>query len=749
MHVFKKILYNTYSRIVIFLFIRGIYLPGFKNIKKQMNLALYQKIERQKLIRDMKGECFRLRIGPIWFRSFIDKSLLYFQKNQFLILIFFKVGISLVCIAIPVYLFILLRGILPVPERVPYEVPITKLNKTSDLHVDFPYTEGFSSGTQPPNLINYGVGFFPVKWTVQRGFFVSNVKDLYVNRVPFSNSHNNFKESLNKTEKNQSNPDNILRIGYYLFPIQNSKPISCVLQIFNSNNELLAQTTDVTPKVESYSKYSIRNSWRKAFTPNVIPAYGHIGELKIPINFPPNEIIIKSFNPAPFDSNLESQCTFYVSDFSFEHRLEKPLPRRGVIFIVADSLKANVAYNKYLMPKVNRYFKKDGLVFLEHRAQSNATVLSMSSLFTSQYPYDALTNDPKMDMLPLSIQNLGYRFGAIGAVSNFTDAILSGREIGIHNAIIAEHSRYEGRHITELAGQWLEKYGKAPFFLYLHYNTMDTPYKPPFSNLVVSRLIQNPFGLNQKKQLYYGVARYLDTELDMLFQKLKDLGIFEEVDVIFTADHGVQIDKKDWDYLSGVKKGMKGAYASKEHTVFDEEIRVPLMMKIAGNHFPKNTEISAPSAHLDLFPTLYSFMGGQNKTSLRGLNFSAPLLSQEKIATFNEIFSKRNYLLIEAQKYKGIMAWNMNHISEPTKYIRQFAPDSVTLYLTLAPWQKEITWNQDELYSKINFETHKENWVKSLSNIELQTMRKLYSEKMQEKSNEIKTEVPAEPITRQ
>ena len=62
---------------------------------------------------------------------------------------------------------------------------------------------------------------------------------------------------------------------------------------FNAKNELLAQTTDITPIIESYSKYSIRNSWRKSFIPNLIPSYGHLGELKIPIAVPPNEIIIQ------------------------------------------------------------------------------------------------------------------------------------------------------------------------------------------------------------------------------------------------------------------------------------------------------------------------------------------------------------------------------------------------------------------------------------------------------------------------
>lgn len=100
----------------------------------------YQKIERQKLIRDIKGERFNFRVGPLWLRVAIDKIITCFQQNKFVILIFSKISISLICIATPVLLFILLRGILPVPERVPYEIPLKTLSATSNLHVDFPYT---------------------------------------------------------------------------------------------------------------------------------------------------------------------------------------------------------------------------------------------------------------------------------------------------------------------------------------------------------------------------------------------------------------------------------------------------------------------------------------------------------------------------------------------------------------------------------------------------------------------------------
>ena len=87
----RLVLAYFYTRIVMFLFIRGIHLPGFKKIKRGMDNAIYQKLERQKLVRDIKGERFQSRLGPHWFRGFVDRILFVFQTNKYLILIFSKV----------------------------------------------------------------------------------------------------------------------------------------------------------------------------------------------------------------------------------------------------------------------------------------------------------------------------------------------------------------------------------------------------------------------------------------------------------------------------------------------------------------------------------------------------------------------------------------------------------------------------------------------------------------------------------
>lgn len=722
MHVFKKFLYSTYTRLVIFLFIRGIHLPGINAIKRKMG-GSYQKFERQKLIHDIKCAQLHVRTGPIWFRLLAEHMIKFFQQNKFIIMIFLKISISLALIAIPIGLFVLLRGVLPVPERVPYEIPSQKLNLNSNLRVDFPYTE---ENFKNRNIIkNFGIGFLPFKLNLVRGLSVTDEEDVTIY------------SSYSTAETPDSNTDNsFLRIGYYLQSVPSSKQVSCILQIFNDKNELLGQITEITPNIETNSKYSIRNSWRKAFTPNIIPSVGYIGETKIPITKPPEQLILKTFNPnkTTISKTTAPECNFIVSDFSFEHPIQQPLPRRGVILIVMHSLRANTAYDTRVMPKLNKYMQNNGLMFLEHRVQSNSSDLSMLSLMTSQYltnPKKFLKSETPETFLPLSLQKLGYRVGGIGAFSTFINVASEGGgyDIGLHNAIAAELPRYEARHITELSGQWLEKYGNAPFFLMLYYYGMDNPFKPPSEELNLFQVIQHPFGLNQKKQLYRGLARYFDNELNLLFQKLQTLGILDNIDIIITSDHGVQLDQHNWNpLLSTHSNELKtAAYATAGHSLFDEEIRVPLMIKIAGHKPEQNLKINTPSAQIDLFPTLYGLMGGQSgNINALGLNFSQALLDKNPAEKIKNILSQRHTLLINSNEYSGLLAWDIGKITGPVKYIHQLANDEFTLYLTQAPWKKRITWYKPELFTKIDLNNHSENWSQNLSDDEKNEIRELY-----------------------
>jgi arylsulfatase A-like enzyme len=87
--------------------------------------------------------------------------------------------------------------------------------------------------------------------------------------------------------------------------------------------------------------------------------------------------------------------------------------------------------------------------------------------------------------------------------------------------------------------------------------------------------------------LYDGAIAYADAQLGRLFQALDDLGVADRTLVLVTSDHGES-------FLEHGKM--------LHHTVYDEVIRVPLILR--GPGVPVGARITAPVRLIDLVPTL-------------------------------------------------------------------------------------------------------------------------------------------------
>lgn len=772
-----------YGRIALSLALRGIKLPGLHGIKKRMPPSALGAYERQALIYDIKGERYSFRKGPLWLRKIFEKIIYILSRNRFWLLIVLKTIVAFFIIAIPIAIFIIIRGVLPVPERVSYTPITTKLSENSNIRTDWLYTEApFSNKDNsknnfnymnpedsrgvsitpviepnaPPGLIHFGIGHYPVKLNLIRGFLVGEKSSLHI--------------SKNRNVPIEVEDGNRLRIQYYLFPTKDHSIHQCQIQLKDQSGKIITSITQFTPpKNKPRSPNSLSTAWNERFVPNTMPDFGQVEEFIINLKSPPQQIIatskdltqiqktenlnIQTLDPdylQKFNLNFpnskgtditNNNCIFALGDFSFERTVIKPPKRRGIIFILVDTLRANTAYDQEIMPNLNNYAKKEGIKFLEHRAQGNMTVPSVVPLMSSRYSREigsiafTYAADPKMrknfydKQIPLmasSMQNLGYRIGAIGWLSLFSEAMQGGVDLGFHNAIISETPEYEARQITEHMGSWLETYGDAPFFLYVHYNTMHGPYKPPLEEIDLHKFLSKPFGLNQKRQLYNGVGRYWDNELVNIMQKLKDLGIANDVDIIITSDHGAQMDVQPWYYFLEVTQNIDGGYADKGSSLLDEEVRVPLIMHFAKNNRLNGTTISTPTAHVDLFPTLYDLAGGkQIDSAWRGIDLY-PALKEDSKIDIPELLSDRKSIYFDGHKYAGILYWGDDFSNNPMKYVRQLAPDNVKLYLTHNPWSEKISWYQPEIFSSVDLKNHTEKLLPIIPNDKIRLLRNTY-----------------------
>jgi arylsulfatase A-like enzyme len=157
-----------------------------------------------------------------------------------------------------------------------------------------------------------------------------------------------------------------------------------------------------------------------------------------------------------------------------------------------------------------------------------------------------------------------------------------------------------------------------PFFLYLHYLDPHDSYNPPeaFRNLFPDPLRVRSYDPRRTKEmrLYDGEIRYLDSELGKLFQRLKDLGLYENTIIIVVGDHGEQF--------------MEHGFTTHGNQVFNTETHVPLIVKRAYPHAQSGV-VDHTVSTIDVFATVLAELGIKSPSNAV---LSVPLFDEQSQA---------------------------------------------------------------------------------------------------------------------
>lgn len=105
-----------------------------------------------------------------------------------------------------------------------------------------------------------------------------------------------------------------------------------------------------------------------------------------------------------------------------------------------------------------------------------------------------------------------------------------------------------------------------------------------------------PFSLDAQREYihgYYACVSYIDAQVGKITEKLKNLGVYDNTIIILWSDHGFSLgDHNSWG----------------KHTLFKSSTRCPLIIKAPGVT-TAGTLASAPTEHIDLFPTICDLAG--------------------------------------------------------------------------------------------------------------------------------------------
>jgi arylsulfatase A-like enzyme len=320
--------------------------------------------------------------------------------------------------------------------------------------------------------------------------------------------------------------------------------------------------------------------------------------------------------------------------------VDAPTARSNVILVSVDTLRRDrlgcYGYTAPTSPAVDR-FSGDAVLFDLAIAQAPSTLASHASLLTSLLPSHHGASWGASRPLPDEVTTLaevlraaGYRTAAFtgggqldpvyGIGQGFDTYRLPEQADTLENAVLA-------------ATDWMVEDRSQPFFLFLHTYEVHHPYTPDpdllelfdsdysgrLPNQISSKLVQRinsgelelePGDLAHIVACYDAEVRSADRGFSALLSLLRSEQLYDETILVFTSDHGEEF-------------GEHGAVGWHSHTLYDELLRVPLIIKFA-DRWSAGHEVSTQVRLIDVAPTILGALGiradvGFHGVDLRGL----------------------------------------------------------------------------------------------------------------------------------
>jgi len=314
---------------------------------------------------------------------------------------------------------------------------------------------------------------------------------------------------------------------------------------------------------------------------------------------------------------------------------------KNVVLIVVDALRADrISEDGYAGETAPRFdeLAGEGARFENCYAAATWTKPSVASLLTSLYP-DAHGARRRADRLPAEARTLpeilresGWFTAAVVANPNLKSVFGFDQGFAVYDDSLMEDRLYEialrsfpffpglvrisgksfditdrdnAERVNRRIIPFLESLRGRPFFLYLHYMDPHFPYRPPreFSDLFP------PAPGGEEAARYDAEIRFVDDRIGVLIDRLKALDLYDRSVIVVTADHGEAFGEH--------------SDSGHGHTIFEEMVRVPLIIRGAGEK--PAARIVRPVRSIDIMPTILDLLSLPPDPTLEGTSL-LPLL---------------------------------------------------------------------------------------------------------------------------
>ena len=279
----------------------------------------------------------------------------------------------------------------------------------------------------------------------------------------------------------------------------------------------------------------------------------------------------------------------------------------------------------------------EGVHFTQCVAQAPYTHISVPSMITATYPYllDIRQLGLDLDSAHVTLAE------ALAEEGYFTCGILEDWPPSYYQGFEKLHQGPSGtRRKTEACLQTLESLDDRPFFIWLYYWDPHAPYTPPEEHmrvyeqdyslmdgsrpygqdlrditglyggsiLLLGRVNRGLITLTPEERehlirLYDAEITFVDTEIGLIFERLKSAGLWDQTMIILNADHG-EVFGEHGHYYHG-------------HSLYEPQIRVPLIVKPPLSRDRTQT-VSRAVRNMDIMPTVLDYCGVPDPDHING-----------------------------------------------------------------------------------------------------------------------------------
>ncbi len=368
-------------------------------------------------------------------------------------------------------------------------------------------------------------------------------------------------------------------------------------------------------------------------------------------------------------------------------RLARPADP-NVLILVLDTVRADAigvsGPNGPITPNIN-HLANEGNVFTRTFSEAPWTIPSHASLFTSLYPHqhkaihERFKLDDSLTTMAEILKARGYQ--TAGFTCNPWLNKLGGMGQGFETYLeiykLDNPNNDKGAVNTTVAiREWISQHDRRkPFFVFANYLEAHLPYKPPKSALerlgltapypfngdfTIQRAEQHITGqkplsdtdVKNATALYRAEIAYLDEQVGLVVDTLRQQHLLDNTIVIITSDHGEHIGSH----------GLTGH----EFSIYEELLHVPLIVRLPV-YLPNGKRITAPVGLIDVLPTVLDIIGGKSVAGLIGtsllpaLNGADPNDQRVMLAEYSRPFTlinnywKSKYPNIDMSRYDTIL----------------------------------------------------------------------------------------------